>query len=193
MSPRGSSSFPPPSRRSSALEEAFFLAEDQRLIEKHRALKEMQEGKQALAEVSGITNDVVLEKLVSLGTTPQTVAALAVVPLVEVAWADGEVDDQERQAILQALVGSGVAPGGIEHQLVETWLARRPGPQLLATWQQYVHGLCEKMDDTEREAFREEVLKSTLSVAEASGGFAGLWKVSATEREMIEQLKAAFR
>jgi tellurite resistance protein len=191
MSPRASSSFPPPSTRS-PLEEAFFLAEDQRLIEKYRALKAMRESKQALAEVSGITNDVVLEKLVSLGTTPQTVAALAVVPLVEVAWADGEVDDQERQAILRALADSGVSPGGIEHQLVETWLGRRPGPKLLAAWRQYVHGLCEKMNDPERVAFREEVLKSTLSVAEASGGIAGLWKVSAAEREMIEQLKAAF-
>ena len=191
MSPRSSSSFPPPSTRRT-LEEAFFLAEDQRLIERLRALQAMQESKQALSEVSGITNDQVLEKLVSLGTEPQTVAALAVVPLVEVAWADGEADEQERRAILRALVDSGVAPGGTEHQLVETWLERRPGPKLLAAWQQYVRGLCEKMDDSERAAFRDEVLKSTLSVAEASGGFAGFRKVSAAEREMIEQLKAAF-
>jgi hypothetical protein len=193
MSPRGSSSFPPPPTTRNTLEEAFFLAEDQRLIQKHRALKAMQESKQALAEVSGITNDRVLEKLVSLGTTPQMVAALAVVPLIEVAWADGEVDDQERQAILRSLGDSGVSPGGIEHELVETWLERRPGPKLLAAWQQYVHGLCEKMNDSERGAFRDEVLKSTLAVAEASGGFAGLWQVSAAEREMIERLKAAFR
>jgi len=191
MSPRASSSFPPPSVRST-LEDAFFLAEDRRLIEKLRALQAMQDSKQALSEVSGITNDQVLEKLVSLGTKPETVAALAVVPLVEVAWADGEADEQERRAILQALADSGVAPGGIEHQLVESWLERHPGPKLLAAWQQYVHGLCEKMNDSERAAFRDEVLKSTLAIAEASGGFAGLWKVSAAEREMIEQLKAAF-
>jgi hypothetical protein len=36
------------------------------------------------------------------------------------------------------------------------------------------------------------VLGSTLAIAEASGGFAGLWKVSAAEREMIERLKAPF-
>jgi hypothetical protein len=191
MSPRGSSSFPPPNPRNS-LEEAFFLAEDQRLIEKLRALQAMQDSKQALAEVSGITNDQVLEKLVSLGTKPHAVAALAVVPLVEVAWADGEADERERRAVLQALVDSGVSPGGIEQQLVEAWLERRPGPKLLASWQQYVRGLCEKMTDMERAAFRDEVLKSTLSIAEASGGFAGLRKVSAAEREMIEQLRAAF-
>jgi hypothetical protein len=130
---------------------------------------------------------------VSLGTTAQTLAAIAVVPLVEVAWADGEVDDKERQAILKGLADSGVSPGGIEHQLVETWLEHRPGPKLLAAWQQYVHGICEKMNDAERGTFRDEVLKSTLTVAQASGGFAGLWKISVDEREMIEKLEAAFR
>jgi hypothetical protein len=168
------------------------MAEDRRLIEKLQTLKKMQESKQALAEVSGITNDQVLEKLVSLGTTPQTLAALAVVPLVEVAWADGEVDEKERETILKGLGESGVPVGGTEYQLIETWLERRPGSELLKAWQQYVHGLCEKMNDAERAAFRDEVLKRTRMVAEASGGFAGLWKISATEREMIEQLEASF-
>lgn len=191
MSPRATGS-PPPSTRST-LEEAFFLAEDRRLIEKLQALKQMQETKQALADVSGITNDQVLEKLVSLGTTPETLAAIAVVPLVEVAWSDGEVDDKEREAILRGLGDSGVAPGGVEHQLVETWLERRPGPELLEAWKHYVQDICEKMDPANREAFRDEVLKRTLGVAEASGGLVGLWKVSAAEREMMEQLQAAFR
>jgi len=190
MSPRASS-LPPGSTRST-LEEAFFLAKDQRLIEKLRTLETMQKSKQALAEVSGITNDLILEKLVSLGTEPQTLAALAVVPLVEVAWADGEVDENERAAILKGLAASGVAPGGIEHELVESWLKRRPDSKLLEAWQQYVRGICEKMNEQERSAFRHEVLKNAQAIAQASGGFAGLWKTSAEEREMIEKLQAAF-
>ncbi len=190
MSPRGSS-LPPPSIRNT-LEEAFFLTEDRRLVDKLRALKAMQENKQALAEVSGITNDRVLDALVAAGTTPQTLAALAVVPLIEVAWADGNVDDKERQAILSCLAKSGVSPDGIEHQLVQTWLEHRPEPKLLTAWEHYVHGLCEKMNDAERAAFRDEVLKNTQAVAEASGGFAGLWKISATERDRLDKLRAAF-
>jgi hypothetical protein len=191
MSPRDS--WPPPPGIRNTLEEAFFMAEDRRLIEKLQTLKEMQETKQALAEVSGITNEQVLEKLISLGTSPQMVAALAAVPLVEVAWADSEVDDKERKAILKGLEQSGVPVGGTEYQLIETWLERRPGSNLLKSWQEYIRGLCEKMTDAERAAFQDEVLKRTRSVAEASGGFAGLWRISTAERDMMQRLEASFR
>jgi hypothetical protein len=174
------------------LEEAFFLAEDRYLVEKLQALKKMEESKQALSEISGITSDAVLTRLVALGTTPQTLAALAVVPLIEVAWADGEVDEKEKRAIFDGLERSGVPRGGIEQQLVESWLEHQPKPKLLEAWKHYVQGLCEKMTESERVAFRDEVLKSARGVAEASGGFAGLLKVSASEREMLEQLRAAF-
>jgi tellurite resistance protein len=135
---------------------------------------------------------VVLTRLVALGTTPETVAALAVVPLVAVAWADGEVDEKERRAILDGLEEAGVAAGGIEHQLVDSWLARPPEPKLLDAWTHYMHGLCERMTEAERLAFRDELLKTASNVAEASGGLGGFFKISASEREVLEQLQAAF-
>jgi hypothetical protein len=182
---------PPPSVRL-RLEEAFFLAEDRRLIEKLRTLQKMEETKQALTEVSGITDDAVLTRLVEMGIESETLAAIAVVPLIEVAWADGEVDEKERKAILSGLGKAGVAAGGIEQQLVESWLEHRPEPKLLDAWRQYLHGLCEKMTEAERTSFRDEVMKSARAVAEASGGVAGLFKVSAAERDMLDRLQAAF-
>jgi hypothetical protein len=185
------SRMPPPSRQNT-LEEAFFIAEDKRLIDKLRALHAMEDSKRALSEVSGITSDAVLTKLLALGTTPESVAALAVVPLIEVAWANGNVDDQERAAIRDGLESAGVPAGGIEEQLVESWLARRPEATLLDAWRQYVHGLCERMSEAERDAFRDQVLDRAHAVAKASGGVAGLFKVSAAERDMLERLHAAF-
>lgn len=190
MAPTGSRR-PPPSLRN-ALEQSFFVSEDRRLIENLRALKELQDTKQALSAVSGITNDQVLTRLVALGTTPETVAALAVVPLVMVAWADGEVDDKERRTILEGLEQVGVAAGGVEHQLVECWLARRPEAKLVEAWRHHVQGLCERMTEAERVAFRDDVLRSARGVAEASGGIAGLFRVSASERDVLDQLEAAF-
>ncbi|HOU92007.1 MAG TPA: hypothetical protein PLU22_13235, partial [Polyangiaceae bacterium] len=79
-------------RAAKLLEDAFFLAQDTVLVERLRALRKMQESKEALAAASGIASDAILSRLVELDVRPETVAALATVPLIEVAWADGEVD-----------------------------------------------------------------------------------------------------
>lgn len=175
------------------LEEAFFLKEDQLLIEKLATMKKMQETKQALAEVSGIKNDEVLAKLISLGVSTEVVASLAVIPLIEVAWADGHVDEKEREAVLRSLREAGVPESGLEFALVQSWLNHKPGANLLEAWQHYVRHLCAEMNPSECAGFKEELLKSTRAIAEASGGFAGLRKVSSGERDMLEKLQQTFR
>jgi hypothetical protein len=52
--------------RERALEEAFFAEQDQALLRRLRDADAKRTKKQALAEASGITDDAVLEKLVSL-------------------------------------------------------------------------------------------------------------------------------
>ena len=183
----------PPPGSGRDLEEAFFHQEDRRLIERLRQLKQMEETRQALAEVSGIRDQHVLDKLVSLGGRPEALAAREVIPLIEVAWADGSGDARERAAVLASLEEAGVAKGGIEHELVESWLDRRPGPALVDAWEHFVQGLCRSLDQAERDALESELLKGLRQVAEASGGFAGFRKISAAETAMIEKLKKGFR
>jgi tellurite resistance protein len=181
------------SEQARTLEDAFFLKEDQKLVENLRNLKKMQETQAALAQVSGIQDEQVLKRLVELDIHPEVVAALAVVPLVEVAWADGDVDAQERAAILKIVEQSGVAPGGIEYQLIDEWLTHRPEPRLLEAWKHYVEGLCGSLNPEERGAFKQAFLANTRQVAEASGGFFGLSsKVSKSEAQVLAQLENAF-
>jgi uncharacterized membrane protein YebE (DUF533 family) len=52
----------------------------------------------------------------------ETVAALSVVPLVEVAWADGALNAKERRAIVER---AAIAPDSTEGALLEVWLDRR--------------------------------------------------------------------
>ena len=49
-----------------------------------------------------VADDAVLEKLANFGMDASTLAALSLAPLVLVAWADGEVDAKERDAVLAA-------------------------------------------------------------------------------------------
>ena len=44
-----------------------------------------------------------LAELARVGVRPETLSAVALIPLVMVAWADGRVDESERLAILNAL------------------------------------------------------------------------------------------
>ncbi len=176
------------------LEDAFFVQEDQILIQKLREMKKMEETKDALAQVSGIKNPQVLEKLVKLDVHPEIVASLAVVPLIEVAWADGDVDAKERERVLSLVEKQGIAKGGIEYQLIERWLMHRPEPKLLDAWTHYIEGLCEQMNEVEIAALREELLHNTHAVAKASGvllGFIGS-KVSKSEKAVLERLGQAF-
>ena len=83
-----------------ALEEAFFARENAKLRQQLRDLDSTKRKKEALAAASGITNDTVLEKLAALNISSETVAALALVPLIAIAWSDGNIDDKERAAML---------------------------------------------------------------------------------------------
>jgi len=65
-----------------------------------------------LAEASGLTDIDLVDRLVGLGIRASTLAALTLVPLIEVAWADDRMEAKERDAILAAAAATGraVAP-----------------------------------------------------------------------------------
>jgi hypothetical protein len=135
----------------------------------------------------------VLDKLLDLGVRPETVAALALVPLAEVAWADGSLDARERQLVLERAEKSGITPGSTDHALLESWLERRPEPRLLSAWIQMVRGLREHMTPEQAETLRASLIERAQAIASASGGVLGLGKVSGAEADMIQQLESAFR
>jgi|PlaIllAssembly_1097288.scaffolds.fasta_scaffold05203_2 hypothetical protein len=177
-----------------ALEDAFFLKQDQLLIEKRRALKKMEQSKRALSEVSGIKNDGILTKFVELGIEPGMLVSLGVAPLVAVAWADGEVDPKERAAVLQSGVGEDAIRGAMDADLLERWLTHKPGPELMEAWRHYVQGLSECFSADERTLLRKRLLKRARHVAEATGSFLKLTSgISAAEQAVLDQIEDAFK
>jgi hypothetical protein len=179
--------------RGRSLEDEFFRKEDQRLLSRLQELRDKTASREALAKASGIKNAAVLDKLLDLGVRPETVAALALVPLAEVAWADGSLDARERQLVLERAEKSGITPGSTDHALLESWLERRPEPRLLSAWIQMVRGLREHMTPEQAETLRASLIERAQAIASASGGVLGLGKVSGAEADMIQQLESAFR
>ena len=176
-----------------SLEDLFFRKEDQKLIVQYRALQKMKETQAALAKVSGIRNDAILKKLVELNIRPETLVSLSLVPLVEIAWADGHVDTREKNAILKAVSQSKKACGSMDHELLERWLKQRPPSQLLEAWMHYMQGLCEQLSREEVAALKDAFIKEARTIADASGGFLRLGgNISKSEGDLLKKLESAF-
>ena len=179
--------------RVQTLEDEFFRREDQRLMDRLRELKQRETSREALSKASGITNPSILDKLIDLGIRPEIVGALAIIPLVEVAWADGSIGGRERETILERAQKSGIEAGSPGHDLLASWLERRPEPKLLTSWIHLVEGICESLDRDEIAALQTGLVERTRAVARASGGVLGVGAVSGAEADMIKQLQSAFR
>src|SRR5687768_8864299 len=179
--------------RGRSLEDEFFRREDARLKAKLKETAEREGARQALAQASGIKSPEIVDRLLALDVRPETVTALSLVPLVEVAWADGSLDDNERRMILERASAGGLTTGSTAHTLLEEWLTRKPDPKLLTAWTHLVQGLCQQLSRDEAAALKKDLLERARSVAGSAGGFLGMGsKVSAAEAEMIKRLDSAF-
>jgi tellurite resistance protein len=180
-------------KRARKLEDLFFAQQDAILIAKHRELKERERTLQELSDVSGIKDRHVLEKLVALGIRPEVLATLAVVPLVEVAWADHKMNAEERRAILEGAKSAGVKRGAVDHALLEQWLEKQPPDELLEAWSHYIAGLVQILSPEERDSLRKELLDRARAVARASGKVLGIGSgISKAEQAVIERMEQAF-
>ena len=179
--------------RGRALEEAFFKKQHAEQLEKLRQKEAHEEARRALAEASGIDDRDLIDRLVSIGIHADTLAALTLIPLVEVAWADGHVDARERAAILKGAESSGLEAGSPSLELLRIWTQDRPAPDLMASWKAYIRALCAELSAEQKKHLEERILGRARAVAEAAGGFLGLGsKVSAEEEAVLRELQQTF-
>jgi hypothetical protein len=182
-------------KRAKAMEDKFFFEADQKLLENHKKLKLMKESLATLRKVSGIQDESVLRKLVELRVRPETLVSLAVIPLVEMAWADGTLDRRERKALLSAAALIGMKKQSIDYQLLESWMTIPPDPVLFETWVHYVRALSSQLGEHEKDRLRDEILYDARVIAEVSGGILGLGvgsRISRKETSALARLEKAF-
>jgi hypothetical protein len=176
----------------SILEDLFFLKRDMEIMEQYRKIKELKETKDAIAKASGIHDEIVLEKLITLNVRPEEAASLSIAPLVLTAWSDGCVEPEEKEAILKSVLSMGWVKNDFDYTLIEKWLNHKPDTKLLDAWMHYVEGLCKKMTSDEISHFKKEIMSRVEIIAKTSGGIFGLGKISASEEKMIKKLESAF-
>src|SRR3990172_535420 len=179
-------------KRERALEEEFFARKSQQLRDKLKATFDQEVTREKLKAATGITDPVVLERLIALQVRGETMAAFWLYPLVEVAWADGKLDRKERDAILEAAVAGGVAKGSAGYELLEATIADGPTEARRLVWFAYARDLADRLDPTERRLVREDLVRRARAVAEASGGVLGMRRVSASEQRVLDRIAEAF-
>ena len=179
--------------RRSALEAEFFRKQDAALLKRLQETSDAKQRKEAFAAASGIKDEAVLDKLVAMNISADTLTALSLVPLVTVAWADGEIDDKERSAVLSGAAASGIRPSDVSYAMLEQWLRTRPPAELLSTWKAYIGALTPTLSPDARQSLKSSLISRARGVAEATGGFLGLGrKVSDAEANVLKDLERAF-
>lgn len=178
-------------KRGRAQEDEYFRRKDQELLERMRGESALAAELGELATAAGIEDGVILRDLQAMGFTAATIALLPLAPLVQVAWAEGQVSPREREIILEAAAASGIAPGTPGYEQLLDWLTRRPSEALLEGALRACQSMFSALPEQERHPRRQALLAACTAVAQASRGAMGLGRrISDEEQRLLDRIAA---
>jgi hypothetical protein len=169
-------------------EEEYFLRREQELIGKLRQRTRDASTRQSMAERTGVADQEILADLESLGYTPETVMLLHLVPLLQIAWAEGNVSEREKALILEAARARGVEPGSAAETQLLSWLTTRPSDDHFDRTLRAIRAILEAQPAEQREAGERDLLAYCTAIATASGGILGFGKVSPEEQKVLARI-----
>ena len=160
--------------RGRALEEEYFRKKNRELIEKMQVEARSEQARRDMGAQVGIDDPEMLRELQKLGFTAETVALLPLVPVVQVAWADGNVAGAERDAIRALARARGITEGSAAHHQLESWLADRPAAGVFAGATRLIRAILDSPGSEQAKISADELVGYCESIASASGGLFGM-------------------
>ena len=115
--------------RSRSKEEEYFLRADSELLEKVRARAAKAAERRALGEYHGVEDEEILKAFEEAGYDRDTVQILHLVPILQVAWVDGEISKAERAEILKIAAARNVVEGSARPRKAPLLARLRPRPR----------------------------------------------------------------
>jgi hypothetical protein len=176
------------SERERGLETEYFRKKEQELIEKMRRRTSLAEDRRQMAEATGVADQEVLEALQELGYTAMTIRLMPIVPLVQVAWAEGGVSANERKLLLEIAEARGITPDTPAYDQLIGWLEREPPQEFYDNTLRGLRILLHAIPDDLREESRRSLVEYCAQIAEVSGGILGFGKISDDERKLIARI-----
>ena len=183
----------PASGRARSKEEEYFLRAEAELLEKVRVRAAKEAERRAMGEQHGVEDPEILAAFEEAGYDRHTVRILHLVPILQIAWVDGEISKAEREEILRLAAARGVDEASPAHARLLSWLDSPPSPEFFERTMTILARLIEALPEDREAAFQGEIMTSALKVASASGGFLGLGsKVSAEEKALLAHFAESF-
>jgi hypothetical protein len=173
--------------RGKVLEEAFFYRVDRELGEMLSKRLQREEKIRLLANATGIRNQKHLELLADSGFELSTLHFIWV-PLILVAWADGNAGKLEKEAIAGILASKGISKETIARVIAHDWFCRKPTEELWEIWAELSAATSASLNPSIYNELTDEIVRLCRLVADASGGFIGLGSISATENRAIDRV-----
>lgn len=180
------------SAHSKASEEDYFRKKEKELLEKLRKKTAAEAHRKGLAEAIGLENQQILDVLEEMGFDRSTVILLFLFPVLQVAWSDGEVSEEERALILQAARTHGVEEGSPAYEKLIGLLRTQPASVLFDRALRVIQDLLRFQKGESRQVTSTRLVDVCEKVAAASGGFLGIGpKVSGKEKEALRRVASA--
>lgn len=171
------------------LEEKYFRKREQELIKKLKERAEKEAARKGLLEAVGVSDEGILQTLEELGYNRDTVRVFHLFPLVVVAWADGTVSEEERSKILEAARAWDITEEQPAYARLKEWLDVRPDEVTTSRALRVMRDVLQFRPVEKQRDYRKNVVGLCEQVAEASGGFLGIYgNVSREERALIKRV-----
>ena len=174
-------------------EEEYFRKQDQELIDRMRRAAAAAQARRDLEDMTGRHEPEFLAELEALGFTPGTLHLLPLVPLVQVAWAEGGVSEAERKQIVALARSRGVEPGSSADVQLDAWLAARPADYVFSGATRLIRAMLAAHSSEMKDLDADDLVQYCESIAAASGGILGLRKVSPEERAALTEIANQLR
>jgi hypothetical protein len=179
--------------RGRTLENDYFRKKDQELVERMRRATAEAEARKGLSAGTGLDDPEMLKELLALGFTPDTVGLLPLLPLVQVAWAEGGVTEPERRMVNTLARARGIAEGSPAGRQLAEWLTSRPDEDVFARATRLIAAMLEAEGSEPGALTADDLVKYCENIAGVSGGVFGIKKMSGEERALIASLAKGLR
>lgn len=177
--------------RGHAIEEEYFRRKDRELIEKMRQAAVAEQARDALSQQTGLQDPALLTELQALGFSPDTVVLLPLVPVLEVAWAEGGITSAERHLLVKLARSRGIEDGSAAARQLEDWMETRPDETVFAHAGRLIAAMLDTKGTAAAGLSADDLLAYCEKIADASGGVLGIiGRVSVEEKALLKRIAA---
>lgn len=176
--------------RGRSLEDEYFWKKDRELIERLQREAADARVREGLERASGLRAPEAIQELHDLGFTPETATLLPIVPVLQVAWAEGGIRAAERDLLVAFARSRGVEAGSAADRQLTAWMTTRPPEAVFTGAGRLIRAMLESGTAQSGNLTAEGLVAYCERIAASSGGVFGLGRISAEERTLLSRVAA---